>query len=166
MWHGQVLNYDKSGKMFRYKQLSPSVFAHLMSLQNDILYIIACSWFVLVNAVSNCTLHAFLVYFPHVLFSLFVIFHYYCRYYVFKYGILCISLHVPWEPVMKIYIGIPIIGIPIIKIRRSYDRLIFIMELTHLERGSLYIYIYTYIAKLPSGECHKTSLMISQHWFM
>ena len=58
----------------------------------------------LLNAVSNCTLHAFQVYFPHVLFSpFFVILHYHCIHYVFKYGILCISRHVLWKPAIKIY---------------------------------------------------------------
>ena len=56
----------------------------------------------LLNAVSNCTLHAFHVYFPHVLFShFFVILHYHCIYYVFKYGILCISRHVLLEACNK-----------------------------------------------------------------
>ena len=56
----------------------------------------------LLNAVSNCTLHAFHVYFPHVLFSpFFLILHYHCIYYVFKYGILCISRHVLLEACNK-----------------------------------------------------------------
>ena len=59
----------------------------------------------LLNAVSNCTLHAFHVYFPHVLFSpFFVILHYHCIYYVFKYGILRISRHVPLEACNKRFI--------------------------------------------------------------
>ena len=51
---------------------------HEMSLQSVISYIITYSWSCLLNAVLNCTLHAFLVYFPHVLFSLFVILQYHC----------------------------------------------------------------------------------------
>ena len=37
---------------------------------------------------------------------------------------------------------------------------------TPRKRVFICIYIYIHIAKFPSGECHKTTLMISQHWFM
>ena len=76
----------------------PSDVCKMLFIYNRILLIF------LLNAVSNCTLHAFQVYFPHVLFSpFFVILHYHCIYYVFKYGILCISRHVLWKPAIKIY---------------------------------------------------------------
>ena len=102
----QVLNYDKSGKNFYIcsHELTPNfidpcdVSAKCYFIYNRTLLIFS------LNAVSNCTLHASLVYFPHVLFFFFFsTLHYHCIHYVFKYWILCISLHVLWKPAIKIY---------------------------------------------------------------
>ena len=46
---------------------------------------------------SLCISHMYLFLF------FFTILHYHCIYYVFKYGILCISLHVLWKPTKNIY---------------------------------------------------------------
>ena len=81
----------------------------------------------LLNAVDNCTLHAFHLY---TFFSFFVILHYHCIYYVFKYGILCISRDVLLEACNKDLLFIIIIIIIII----------IIMQLLYTEkmRNSVY----------------------------
>ena len=71
-------------------------------LQNAILYIIAYSWFSywMLSATVHCMLFMCI---SHMYFFLlfFVILHYHCIYYVFKYGILCISRHVLLEACNK-----------------------------------------------------------------
>ena len=74
------------------------------------LYIIAYSWFFhwMLLATVHC-MH-FLSISDMYFFSLFcVILHYHCIYYVYKYGALCISLHVLWKLAIKIIIVVVVI---------------------------------------------------------
>ena len=68
------------------------------------LYIIAYSWFSywMLSATVHCMLFMCISY-MYFFSPFFVILHYHCIYYVFKYGILCISRHVLWKPAIKIY---------------------------------------------------------------